>query len=568
MKKLGLVILCIFLGFFCSCTHPSVDPTPTPTPDPTPKPTPEPETNKKVVYVPLDDRPVNTERAFYLLASLGYDAIVPDADLYQTHLDNQRLNSNQTQYGDCESLITWLEAKDADGYVLSLDQMLSGGLVNSRVVTEADLDASLDRIDRLVALFENKTVVVYDTVMRLASTVGYQNAQMTEYNKLRQYGSTARETLTGDRLTISNIIAGYKYDANHQLIATTLEDSMIDSYLSARSRKLRIASYFLDKVKNLSTCYTYIGVDDSSPATTIQTNEIAYLKAKLANGTLFSGTDELGLMSITHFAMAEKKASLPAKVTYIGGGENAAGDSYDIGTLKENLSTHLNSLNVTLSDTAELQILVLTQPKSLTTSASVTKIMEEFDKNTKNHLPTILIDASSTKYYGAMQPKLLEKDLSYLVGYSNWNTVGNAIGIALCNGLSRYLMLSLEQNTEKEDKAFLQTLTFGLLKDISYKITGQSSVKSYITTNIGDVSNFYSSTLDEEALNSKLKSLLFSSNYSMNMPQILNIVNSTSFVTNLKAQTLSSYYVSATSFSFPWYRTFEIRFAVVVENAE
>ena len=94
-----------------------------------------PEERPIIAYVPLDDRPDNVERVVYLAESVGYTLAMPEADLYRTRLDGQPANENGTQYGDLAALYEWVLAQEAAGcdrYILSLDQLLSGGLVNSR----------------------------------------------------------------------------------------------------------------------------------------------------------------------------------------------------------------------------------------------------------------------------------------------------------------------------------------------------------------------------------------------------------------------------------------------------
>ena len=88
-----------------------------------------------IAYVPLDDRPDNAERVVYLANSLGYQLAMPEEDWYRTKLDGQPLNENGTQYGDRAKLYEWVleqENVGCDRYVLFVDQLLSGGLVNSR----------------------------------------------------------------------------------------------------------------------------------------------------------------------------------------------------------------------------------------------------------------------------------------------------------------------------------------------------------------------------------------------------------------------------------------------------
>lgn len=178
-----------------------------------------------IAYVPLDDRPDNAERVVYLAESLGYELAMPERDLYRTRLDGQPPNENGTQYGDRGALYEWVakqEAAGCDRYILSLDQLLSGGLVSSRAMTgenpvtlssgetlvEAEL---LTAVIDLLAADENNRIWLLDTVMRLAATTGYGGFGLNEYNALRTYGMAPRPHLEGTDLTIGNIVADYPW---------------------------------------------------------------------------------------------------------------------------------------------------------------------------------------------------------------------------------------------------------------------------------------------------------------------------------------------------------------------
>ncbi|MBO5981538.1 MAG: DUF4127 family protein, partial [Clostridia bacterium] len=166
----------------------------------------------QVAYIPIDNRPVNYDRVKMLAKSVGFELLMPEEDTFRTALDNMKPNKYGSTYGDREKLLDWLKETDktCDYFVLSLDQLLSGGLVASRWLDNTDLTFEFEVADYIIELAKNNTVVLFDTVMRLASTVNYQGYQMTEYNNLRSYGSVARLTLTGSELTVDNIIAGYK----------------------------------------------------------------------------------------------------------------------------------------------------------------------------------------------------------------------------------------------------------------------------------------------------------------------------------------------------------------------
>ena len=97
------------------------------------------EWDRVIAYVPLDDRTDNLEDVLYLAEASGYRILLPEDGSYATRLDGQGTNPNGTQYGDREALFSWVREMDAQGcdlFLLSLDQLFSGGLVNSRSMCE------------------------------------------------------------------------------------------------------------------------------------------------------------------------------------------------------------------------------------------------------------------------------------------------------------------------------------------------------------------------------------------------------------------------------------------------
>ncbi|OGO87694.1 MAG: hypothetical protein A2Y15_06835 [Clostridiales bacterium GWF2_36_10] len=483
----------------------------------------------KIAYIPIDDRPVNVDRVIYLAESAGYELLMPKKDYYATKLDGNGTNTNGTKYGNREELLKWLKAVDAecDYFVISLDQMLSGGLVNSRIQNNTDLSYEYEIIDYLLQLNENNKVYFFDTVIRLASTVNYNGYGMEEYNILRNYGAVERKILTGNDLTIKKIIDGYKYNKSGVEISSSLSSSEIDSYLAARARKLKIIDYFLEEGKDILN-YCYIGVDDSSPKNTIQTNEIAYITNRLnENGVLSAACDELGMMGIARLTADLYKSKVKVSVTYFGGSENEAADSYDIGNLKSTVDIHLNSLNtvITNSNDAELNILILTKPKSLSIAEYSNMLLDTAEYNLENKRPTVIIDASSN--LGTLQFLMAERkiQLSSLLGYSSWNTVGNAIGIALSQGVTRYIFLKCNLDvTNDSNISFLKNITFAYVKDINYKIGNVSTSK------------------------------------------LLSLINSSEIITSVNIyKTKNIGTVSVSGYRFPWNRSFEATFDIFIK---
>ena len=125
----------------------------------------------KIAYIPIDNRPVNFDRVKMLAKSVGVELLMPEEDLFRTALDNMKPNKNGTSYGDRQALLDWLKKTDAecDYFVLSLDQLLSGGLVASRWLDNTDLTFEYEVANYIISLAKNNTVVLFDTVMRLGT---------------------------------------------------------------------------------------------------------------------------------------------------------------------------------------------------------------------------------------------------------------------------------------------------------------------------------------------------------------------------------------------------------------
>ena len=396
------------------------------------------------------------------------NVLLPPEDLYATRLDGQTTNANGTQYGDTHALLQWvLDNEDAcDVLIVSMDQLLSGGLVNSRWEDGTDLTWEQDAIDTLSQIAARKPVYVFDTVMRLATTAGYQGLDSEAYRLFRSYGMAERGELTGHNLTVDNIIAGYPYGADGERIETTLDDELVEHYLAARARKLRLTDYLLRHAESFAACVG--GVDDSAARISVQTNEIRYLQRLLGkNCALFCGTDELGMMAFTRAYADCAGWNSRLSVHYFGGYEDSVADAYDTSTLRESVEQHITALGAELVDWNEQSdavVLVLTRGAS---STECSRYLAAWEDNCRNGAPTIVIDASSATQH--LPQQLEDTSLQWLMGYSAWGTAANSVGIALSMGLTRLQWLQGEQDPQPEDsEAFARELIFAYMKDIAY----------------------------------------------------------------------------------------------------
>lgn len=536
-----------------------------------------------IAYVPLDDRPDNVERAVYLADSLGYELAMPEADDYRTRLQDQPLNENGTQYGDRGDLYEWVLAQEAAGcdrYILSLDQLLSGGLVNSRsmwqsepvtlsdgtTLTEEDL---LENLLSTLAADADNQVWLLESVMRLAPTVGYDHWDLEGYNALRSYGMAGRPVLEGDDLTISNIEGDYRLASDGtelDLSEFDLEEWEVAEYLSARTRKLSLSDQMLETVSRpgYENFHILIGIDDSSVEDSIQKNEIAYLRSLLREGdALLSGVDDLAFKAIARLYLDEIGwQGANVSVRYYGGTEDQPACDYDYQPLTTIMEEHFDFFGLTEADPGaeELRILVLTQPADEAQKAAYYEaLIADLNDCRKAGMPVVLIDAGNGTYGTAFHDTLTEEtELGWLLSYAGFLDMAIVTGTALSHGVARYAFLHHGEQTEATERAFARTLADSILKDFCYKNVVREELIAYIRNDLGgNPDNFWQPAIDLEAVQARLERGMDDAT-----AKVIDNLEHSNFISALPPT--GEYAergwggVELTNYRFPWDRAFEI----------
>ncbi len=544
-----------------------------------------------IAYIPLDDRPDNVERVVYLAESAGYRIVFPDEDLFSTRLDGQQMNENGTQYGDRAALLEWVRAADEAGcdlFLLSLDQLLSGGLVNSRAMSESEditfsdgtvlsETAAVDEYLLSLADDPNNRVYIFDSLMRLASTVGYNGYDLEHYNAIRAYGNIARPALTEAELTLDAVVAAYPWGADgttkaEQLVEddslrALLTEDVTGSYLAARERKLRLIDQVLQATAGKNQFYFLIGVDDSSDQVNVQTNEMAYLEQALdGRGLIVNGVDDLGMMLVARIAVDDAAISISAYVEYIGGMENEPTTMYDHQILSDTVLYHIQALGGTQTDDpaqADLQIVVLTAPADETQSEIYCQaLVSLLSENLSQGIPTIYIDASSNQY-AELDAMLLEQvPLGSLLGFSGFCDLAIIAGAGVSQGFARYacLVSNPEAAAESAD-SFVQSLAVGMVLATPYKATAKVTLDSYISSELGlSTSNILGTAEQMQLIQDKLEQTLLPA-----CEALCGNLSESPVLIGTDGETAGPFSVSITDPYLPWNRTFEVCFTISVE---
>ena len=533
----------------------------------------------EIAYVPLDDRPDNVERVVYLAESLGYRLALPNLPDYHTALDGQPKNYDSLQCGNPWSLYTWVldqEAVGCDRYILSLDQLHSGGLVSSRCVTEDQVPIPgggttsarelLDDLLGALARDPNNRVWLLDSVMRLAPTVGYQGGTLEDYNALRSYGAAARPALPAGDVESSDLEALYRLGSGGEVLdlaAFALTEEQVEPYLAARSRKLELSERVLRMVQceGFEQFRVLVGIDDSSEAESIQKNEIAYLRSLLREGdALLSGVDDLAFKAVTKLYLEESGwQGAGASVEYFGGTEDQPACAYDYQPLETIMAEHLDFFDLTEKEPGgeELRVLVLTQPADETEKDRyIQEVVQEL-KGDAAQVPTILIDAGNGAYGTAFHEALTkEVQLGRLLSYAGFLDMAIVTGTALSHGVARYAFLRSGEQTETTEWAFLRTVADSILKDFCYKHIVREDLLAYIRNDLGgDPNNFWLPDIDRKAILDRLEQGMAEAT----APVRRNLERS-NFISDLAPNYAERGWggIALENYRFPWDRAFEI----------
>jgi len=551
------------------------------------------EWGRVIAYVPLDDRTDNMEDVVYLAEASGYKVVMPEGDVYCTKLDGQAPNANGTQYGDREALMEWVREMDGLGcdlFLLSLDQLFSGGLVNSRSISgEAPLtfpDGTVlnetDAFDQYILSLADdpaNRIYLFDSVVRLASTVGYQGFDLPEYEALRAYGMVARPALEGDALTIDDVFADYPYGEDGVTPAedfvegeenrSVLTPELIEGYLGVRRRKLQLTDHVIAALDGAEhgNIKLLIGIDDSSNTTNIQYNELHYIEQRLGRGsTLLTGLDSLARLLVGQIAQEEYGVQVKTSVRYVGGSQEIPSSEYDRYTLEKVVDLHMDLLKAERvgEDEAELQILVMTAPDDPDKAgAYCEELISKLEENIAGRVPTILIEASNNAYGDTLEQMLFDRvDFGSLVAFTGKYDQANVTGAGFAMGFSRYLYLKFcQEKSDAADVAQVRQMANSIALTYPYILHTRYPLNLFINRLGLNYNNILPNRVQDKLIYWKLNKLFLPL-----CDAVTENLEGTALISSLEPYAEKEITgVSITDVYFPWNRTFELSFTVNVE---
>lgn len=463
---------------------------------------------KKILYVPLDDRPVNLDDVIVQGKAAGIEVIVPKEEDIRNRMDSEKtaegsnlVSTSSPTFGNMPNIRRFIvkNAATADGYIISADMLAYGGLIGSRRLRsdgggdypnyDSRATELLDVITELKQSYPDKPIYVLDTIMRLATTTYVEGVFQNAYDESRNLMRQERQVAT----TFEDILNGYdkKPDGSNYEETETFDKEL---YYNARRHKFKTNYYILDQLTRQGVIdFLAIGVDDSSTQG-VQANEIAFIEKYITTelggdssgqnperAIILPDADALGHSLLArmanHFHRKDEKTRY--RVEYFGPEGSTIINPYEYMSVHENIHRHVDMIGGQLAeDTPDVAII------AVTAADQVASAVKRIEANFANQIPSVVIDfvAGGASDVAVTEALLDHPATGALLGYSGWNTAGNKIGIALGMGQSRYAFLVTHKHPRDTANALNAhgTLLFKrFLKDYFYKKIAIAEVRAY-----------------------------------------------------------------------------------------
>lgn len=436
--------------------------------------------NPRICYIPLDERPCN---ASFPGLHLGHavDLVVPPLSL----LGAKKLP------GDVDALADWLERElpGCDACVGSVEQLVYGGLIPSRVHTEGTKTLE-NRLARLRDMFRRNARININLFALIMRTPAYSSSD-EEPDYYEHYGAEIyhRSVLTD--------LKNLGYEINEDELAR-LEEEIPESVIADYEHRRAVNRSILERVLELyaegTVDYVAIPMDDSSRYGYTAADR-RYVRRRIVELGLdgqvpvYPGADETG-MTLVGRAAVRRSGRTPRVFPYYR--EEQARrhyPKYEGLELETTVTEHIRAAGCVPAESLEECDLVLAihsgsridteagrQPD--TDRAGETRkesLHDSFAANVRELLSrgfrVAVADIAYTNGGDVRFVRALDGEgvLASLTAYAGWNTTGNTLGCVIASAVAQYL--------RADDRSRIHGLLYRLFDDACYQVSVRNALK-------------------------------------------------------------------------------------------
>ncbi len=426
---------------------------------------------KKILYVPIDDRPVNLSQVVQVAEKLGYEILTPPEGIIGTKGFN----------GDAEEMWNWIyeNAPQSDFAVLSTDSLIYGSLVGSRV-HDLSAETILNRAERFKTFHEEfpyLPIYAFGTIMRTPRSGNFSSAEPEYY---KEYGAKFFQyTVLLDKQEMGKISSGDSRDLKK--LEEEIPKEYLDDWFKRRAKNSDANELFIEYTREGVFEYFLLGCDDSAKfsQTHRESRKLTELASDMGKTVIqvTSGADELGMLMVARAINKDLNHRPFVSVLYNEGKGAETFPSYcnePIGVSVDAAIIAAGGLKIPAHERADLILAVNTRENGETFEAAVAKKnkskfrtdVKTFIRPVKKLLakgyPVAIADISfSNGSDNGLMKMLKRNDLLYKIrAYGGWNTATNSSGFLIGAGVLTKFM---------DDKDVAELLTTRYLDDWAYQ---------------------------------------------------------------------------------------------------
>ena len=402
--------------------------------------------DKKILYVPIDDRPCNLNQVVQVAEKLGYKLLTPPEGIIGTKGFN----------GDPDKMWAWVEenAPQADVAVLSTDSLIYGSLVGSRL-HNLDAETILERAKRFKTFHEKfpyMTIYAMGTIMRTPRSGSHASAEPEYYYT---YGAKIfNYTALLDKQEMGLLKGGD--NRAFKKLEKEIPQEYLEDWFKRRTKNFAANELLVEYTRAGIFDYYLLGCDDSAmySQTHRESRKLTELASDMGKTRIQvnGGVDEMGMLMIARAINRDKDQRPFVSVMYNAGKGAETFPSYGnepIGISIDAAIIAAGGLRIPAHERADLVLAVNTRANGKTLEANDIKrnkaklrgdvkiFMEPLKDFIAKGYPVAIADiAFANGADNSLMNQLKVNDLQYRIkAYGGWNTATNTSGFLIGAGV-------------------------------------------------------------------------------------------------------------------------------------